>query len=51
VTMGIVRMVHVAIVMAMLGIVVVMTRAVIVGMLVHPLHFTHLLGNAQPHRA
>ena len=49
-TMMIVWMVHVAIVMAMLGI-VVMARAVIVGMLVHSLHFTHLQGNAQPHRA
>jgi hypothetical protein len=49
-TMMIVWMVHVAIVMAMLGI-VVMARAVIVGMLVHWLHFTHLQGNAQLHRA
>lgn len=49
-TMMIVWMVHVAIVMAMLGI-VVMARAVIVGMLVHRLHFTHLQGNAQLHRA
>ncbi len=49
-TMMIVRMVHVAIVMTMLGI-VVMARAVIVGMLVHSLHFTHPRGSAQPHQA
>jgi len=48
--MSIVRMVHVAIVMTMLGI-IVMAMTVIVGMLVHRLHFTHPQGSAQPHQA